>query len=229
MKKENNKGVGILFIIGVVALLIISIVNVYALSSLSNNMGFSGSKFAGGKDIANVDLTSIHSTGQAVATLFPVDKIKTQQEAIDVLVPSGTPEYGEALGISFDDPVGGENKLAKLYPQIKNEAKQDPVLWQRYMNLATKPVGISCEFCCGIGPIGIDGSGELKCGCAHNPAIQALTMWLMKNTDYSDAEILREDLKWKTLWFPKDMIQLGLKAAGGEINLNDLPGQVGGC
>jgi len=53
---------------------------------------------------------------------------------------------------------------------------------------------------------------------------------LIKYTNYSDAEILREVMKWKTLWFPKNMIELGLKIATGESpSSQNLPGMVGGC
>lgn len=226
-KKENNKSFNLLLIIGVALLVVVGIVNAYTLSSLSSSLGSSGSAY--NSDISKVDLNSIQNTGQAVAALFPVTKIKTEQDAINMLISQGTPEYGAALGITFDDPVAGENKLAALYPQIKAEVKQDSALWNRYLTLATKPVGISCEFCCGVGPVGIDNSGELRCGCAHNPAVHALTLWLMKNSKYTDAEILREVLRWKTLWFPKDMVGLGLKAAGGQVDVSSLPGQVGGC
>jgi len=52
----------------------------------------------------------------------------------------------------------------------------------------------------------------------------------MLNTDYSDAEVLREVYRWKTLWFPKDMVGLALEIAGGNTDvLNELPGMVGGC
>ena len=52
----------------------------------------------------------------------------------------------------------------------------------------------------------------------------------MMNTDYSDAEILREVMRWKTLFFPKNMIELGTSLAGGDTSaLNNLPGMVGGC
>jgi len=69
----------------------------------------------------------------------------------------------------------------------------------------------------------------LRCGCSHNPAVQAISMWLIKNTDYSDAEIVREVMMWKSLWFPKNMIELGTKLSGGDVDLNSLPGMVGGC
>ena len=231
-KKDENKTFSNLLIVAAIILILVTSVNAYVLSSISDNIG--GKSHVTGltynQDISKIDLSSIKSTGGSVAALFPVNKIETQQDAVDLLIAKGVPEYGEALGVSFDDPVGSLNKLARqVYPQIKAELKQDPQLWQRYLNLATKPVGISCEFCCGVGPVGISSNGEITCGCSHNPAIQALTMWLIKNRDYSDAEVLREAMLWKALWFPKNMIELGLKASGGDIDLNDLPGMVGGC
>ncbi|MCH7493020.1 hypothetical protein IID19_05570 [Patescibacteria group bacterium] len=55
-------------------------------------------------------------------------------------------------------------------------------------------------------------------------------MWLMQNTDYSDAEILREVYRWKTLFFPKNMVDLATKISGGDQSvLEELPGMVGGC
>ncbi len=181
------------------------------------------------KIVSAQEIDKITSTGQAVASLFPVEEISSEEDAIAMMIFQGTPEYGEEMGISFDDPVNSMNLLAKTYNTVKQDVKQNyPEVWQRYLNLATKPVGISCEFCCGVGPIGITKAGELRCGCAHNPAIQTLTMLLMKDTNMDDAEILRETLKWKSLWFPRDMVELALKASGGELQTN-LPGMVGGC
>jgi hypothetical protein len=121
--------------------------------------------------------------------------------------------------------------LQRLYYTLNDEIKNShPEVWQRYLNLATKPVGISCEYCCGVGPIGITPDGKSRCGCSHNPAILALTMWLMQNTEMSDAEILQEALKWKTLWFPKDMVGMAMQIAGGDTSvLEHVPGMVGGC
>ncbi|MBS3152150.1 hypothetical protein J4230_01935 [Candidatus Woesearchaeota archaeon] len=231
MAKKEEKTFTNLLIIGVVLLVLVASANAYMLSSLSDNLGGSrGKGLIYSKDISKIDLSSIKSTGQSLAVLFPLDKIKTQQDAISLLIPTGTPEYGDALGVSFDDPVGSLDKLSRqIYPQIKAELKSNPELWKRYINLATKPVGISCEFCCGVGPIGISSNGELRCGCSHNPAVQAISMWLIKNTDYSDAEIVREVMMWKSLWFPKNMIELGTKLSGGDVDLNSLPGMVGGC
>lgn len=187
--------------------------------------------FSGGDiDLSDVDVTQIQSTAQGIAVLFPVDEIKTTEDAIAVMVPSGTPEYGEAMGVSYDDPVTALSKLQSAYTALKQQAQKDDDVWQRYLSLAAAPRGIACEFCCGVGPQGVDASGNLRCGCAHNPAVQSVTLWLMLNTDYSDAEILREVYLWKSLWFPKDMVTLSLQIAGGDTSvLEDLPGMVGGC
>jgi len=194
-------------------------------SAISNKMSFSGTG-----DLGDVDLSSIQNTAQAMAAVLPLSEIKDGQDAINKLVPTGTPEYGQALGVSYDQPVPALQALQRLYPSIKKEVQSDPALWQRYLDLATKPVGISCEYCCGVGPVGISSNGELACGCSHNPAIHALTLWLMKNTDMTDAEILQEDLRWKTLWFPRDMIGMAMKISGGDSSaLNAVPGMVGGC
>jgi len=188
--------------------------------------------FSAGLDLSSVDISQLQSTGHSLAALFPLDSVETTQDAIDVMIPTGTPEYGEELGVSFDDPVGSLSLMARqLWPAMKRLKTEDPEVWQRYINLAIKPVGISCEFCCGVGAIGISSNGEPRCGCQHNPAILALTIWLMKNRpDWSDAEILKEVLKWKTLWFPRNMIDMAVKVAGkSPSSLDELPGMVGGC
>jgi hypothetical protein len=227
-------GILIAFIVLLIVFNHYQISNINSLLSSGRATGYSIKTFSGrsNKDLSKINLAEIKSTAHAVALLFPVDKIKTEQDAINIMISQGTPEYGNALGISYDDPVNSLDFLARrLYPQIKNDLQQNnPEIWQRYLNLATKPVGISCEFCCGVGPIGITQNGQLRCGCQHNPAAQAIAMWLMKNTDYSDAEVLREVLKWKSLWFPRNMVSLAIQVAGQDISsLQQLPGMVGGC
>lgn len=182
------------------------------------------------KDLSGVDISKITSTAAAIAAVFPLDEVKTGDDAIAIMFPTGVPAYGKEMGASFDDPIGSLSLLAGAYPALKAQVQADPVLWKRYLNLATKPVGISCEFCCGVGAVGISPDGELRCGCSHSPAVQSVTLWLMKNTDYTDAQILREVMRWKTLWFPKNMIELGLNVAGKDASeLAALPGMVGGC
>src|SRR3989338_8487996 len=54
-------------------------------------------------DLSNVDVYSISSTAMAVSLLFPeLKSMKNEQDAIAIMVPTGTPEYSGALGgISF--------------------------------------------------------------------------------------------------------------------------------
>ena len=182
----------------------------------------------GNIDLSGVDISQIQSTAQAVNALFPIDQIKTADDAIAMMIPTGTPPYGEQLGISFDDPVNALNGLAKMWYSLKDEVK--PETWERFISLATKPVGISCEYCCGVGPVGITAEGRMRCGCKHNPGVLAVTLWLMEYTDWSDAQILQEAMKWKTLWFPKNMVGIATQLAGGDTSLlKDVPGMVGGC
>ena len=222
MVRKERFNLYIIIMIAIVAALLIF--NQWQISSISNMLS------GGIKKLDVSEIYKIKSTAQSVASLFPVEDIQTADDAVAMMIAQGTPDYGEAMGISFDDPVGALNILSNAYNGVKADIKQNnPDVWERYLNLATKPVGISCEFCCGVGAVGITNSGELRCGCQHNPAIQTLTMLLMKDTSMNDAEVLREAMKWKAVWFPKDMINLALKAAGGEVDAGVLPGMVGGC
>ncbi len=221
---------------------VLIVFNQYQVSALSSTFDSAasgvkkGSIWFGGSDKLNlesVDVTQITSTAMALKQLFPeLSSIQTEEDAVAALLPTGTPEYSEALGgISFDDPVTSLDYMARWYYTIDKEVKENnPEVWQRYLNLAAKPTGISCEYCCGVGPQGIDSQGNSRCGCQHNPALLALTEGLMLYTDYSDAEILREVMKWKTIFFPKNMIGLGMEVAGKDASeLQSLPGMVGGC
>ncbi len=189
------------------------------------------SLFSGSKDLADINLEELKSTGHTVAAVFPVEDIQTADDAMAILFPTGTPDYGGELGVSYNDPVGSLATLAKMYRGLKAEVeKNNPEGWQRFMNLASKPVGISCEYCCGVQAIGINKNGDSACGCQHNPALLTVALYLSAYTDYSDGEILREVMKWKILFFPKNMIELGMTVAGGDTSaLENLPGMVGGC
>ena len=234
MEKQHKKDIfpsWTIYVVIVLALLVLF--NQWQIASISKasvSAGFTRMSFAGNTDLDKVDVTQIQSTAQAVAALFPVNEIKTTQDAINIMIPTGTPDYGQAMGVSFDDPLNSLNFMEKAYPALKQQAQQNPEIWQRYLNLAAAPRGISCEFCCGVGAQGIDAKGNMRCGCNHNPAIQSLTMWLMMNTDYSDAQVLKEVMRWKSLWFPRNMVELATKIGGGDTSvLQDLPGMVGGC
>ncbi len=181
-------------------------------------------------DLRNVQLEPAQSTANTLRQVFDL-KDKNGDEVMSLMFPTGTPEYGAALGVSFDDPVNSLAVLSRMLPQIKSQVQTDnPEAFQRYINLASQPYGVSCEYCCGVGPAGANKKGDSLCGCQHNPALLALTLYLTANTDYSDAQILHEVMLWKTLFFPKNMIELGTKVAGGDSAvLTKLPGMVGGC
>jgi hypothetical protein len=241
MTKQSNNTL-VLSAIAVITLLVLF--NQWQISQLS--LALSGGRSSGvfsaitkkaslvggGTNLDNVDLSGIQNTAQALAAVMPLDKITDAQSAINLMIPTGTPSYGEAMGgVSYDQPVPALQLLQRAYRPLKEDIKtNNPEIWQRYLALATKPVGISCEHCCGVGPVGITSTGESRCGCSHNPALHALTLWLMKNTDMSDAEVLQEVMKWKALWFPKDMVGMAMQIAGGDTSaLDAVPGMVGGC
>jgi len=219
----DKRAVSLIVIAGLLVLF-----NQFQISGISGQLGYGGSGSL--KVVSASEISEIKSTAQAIATLFPVGDIRSEEDAIAIMIAQGTPEYGESMGISYDDPVGGMTLLASNYNAVKKDIQQNyPEVWERYLNLATKPVGISCEFCCGVGPVGITKTGDLRCGCQHNPAVQSLTMLLMKDTDYDDAQILQEVIKWKTLFYPRDMVGLAMQVSGGELDAGNLPGMVGGC
>ncbi len=239
--QEKSQSAVLVSLLAIATILIVF--NQYQVSALSSQFDSAAGSVSKGKiwfgggtsevNLESVDVTQITSTAMALKQLFPeLSQLEGEDDAIATLIPTGMPEYSASLGgITFDDPVTSMEYLAKWYYSLKQDVQQNnPEMWQRYLNLAARPTGISCEFCCGIGAQGIDSKGELRCGCAHNPAVQALTMGLMLNTDYTDAEVLREVMKWKTIFFPKNMVSLGLEVAGKDASeLESLPGMVGGC
>ena len=181
------------------------------------------------------------STRQSVAlTGDPV------QDAINSVIPTGTPDYGPALGVSFDDPVAGLSVLANLHRQIPTNSLSAEEK-QRYINVGTK---ISCEFCCSA-PAVVDSTGRDLCGCSHALSFMGLSKYLIQNTDMSDDDILWELTRWKALYYPRNMVEKGAAAlqngleltpevlndrdllkklnAGNLDSIGDLPQMVGGC
>ena len=228
MKFENTS---LALVVLLVLLVVASQAQISSLSSSITGLGSTVLRVSrGSTNLASVDINDIKSTAQGIATLFPLDEMSTTDGAMQLMFPTGTPEYGDAMGVTFDDPIGALTKLSNAYPALDQQARGNPEVWQRYINLASEPRGVSCEFCCGVGAAGISKDGRSLCGCQHAPALLSVTLWLLMNTDYSDAQILHEVYRWKTLFFPKDMIGLAGKIAGGDSSvLNDLPGMVGGC
>jgi len=216
--------------VGVILLLLINQLQINSVTGMITGSS-AITKSNGGGDLAEIDISSLKSTAQTVAAVFPIDDIETTNDAIAIMFPTGTPDYGQELGVSYDDPIGSLSILSVMYRGLKSEVQQkNPEAWSRFMNLASQPVGISCEFCCGVGAVGINKQGDSACGCQHNPALLSVALYLTTYTDYTDGEILREVMKWKTLFFPKDMINIGMSIAGGDSSvLTELPGMVGGC
>lgn len=173
-------------------------------------------------------------------------------DVIKAMIPTGLPEdYGTELGVSFDDPVAGIDVLARLDRAIPTTALTAAEK-ERYIAVTSH---ISCEFCCSA-PAVTDSSGRDLCGCAHSAAFRGLTKYLVKNhpDSWTNDEIYGELTRWKSLFYPKNMVQKGvaLVNAGLELDaaaLNDnqllqklqsgntavggdlssLPNMVGGC
>lgn len=120
------------------------------------------------------------------------------QDLLNNLVPTGTPWYGTAAGVSFDDPVGAQNAWQKGLGVQLAPAEQER--WNRIVNSFT------CDYCCGSPqrPTIIT-----HCGCAHSRAAQGMAKWFVKNygSQYSDEEIYGEMARWYALWYPKGTIE----------------------
>ncbi len=229
----------IVAIFATVALFIFNQVQISAISSAVDASGGSAAAKQAGYgevkavELAGADVSKVSSTAMAVSMVFPeLAQVQDENDAIAIMISAGAPEYSDVMGgISFDEPVMSMEYLAKWYPALKQEIQQnEPDMWERYLQLAAAPRGISCEFCCGLGAQAIDETGRMMCGCKHAPALHALTLGLMKYTDYTDAEVLREALLWKTMFFPKNMVAMAMQVAGSDpAQLQNLPGMVGGC
>ena len=129
------------------------------------------------------------------------------KDAFTVVIPRGIPFYGEELGVSFEDPIQSLETIANLDPAYgRTKVQLDAAQKQRYISILTTPT-ITCEFCCGV-KTAVTKTGEPACGCKHVWAMRGLAAYLIKNyPTLSDDEIKREVVKWKGLFFPKQMIQ----------------------
>ncbi len=156
-----------------------------------------------------------------------------RQLSLSDIIPSGTPEvYGTELGVSYDKPIEGLAILQKLDNQITLEGQ----LEERYIKIGTS---ISCEFCCDAKSITF-ADGKPACGCAHSFAMRGLAKYLLKNhgDTMTDQQILNELVKWKTLFFPKQMTERAVQLAADNGNFDQellnkvnssVPDMVGGC
>lgn len=129
-----------------------------------------------------------------------------QKDAIAVVIPRGTPFYGEQLGVSFDDPIKGLEVLAQLDPSYgRNKLQLTQEEKQKYIQILTVR-SMGCQYCCGA-DTSVTEDGRPTCGCKHSWAMRGLTAYLVKSyPDLSNEEIMREISKWKGLFFPKQMV-----------------------
>ena len=152
------------------------------------------------------------------------------QDTLNLIVPTGTPEYGQELGVSFDDPINAQQKLGQLQNTINLDATQEQ-RWQRIVGSFT------CDYCCGSPqqPTRIS-----HCGCAHAAAWRGLARFLVQKygNKVSDEQILGQLSKWKALWYPGPTVQRilqektlseGHNQNRAPVKLDQLPQMVGGC
>ncbi|MBI4144792.1 hypothetical protein HY493_01140 [Candidatus Woesearchaeota archaeon] len=139
-------------------------------------------------------------------------------DVIKAMIPTGTPEeYGAELGVTFDDPVAGIDILARLDRAIPTSSLTAAEK-ERYIAVTSH---ISCEFCCSA-PAITDSSGRDLCGCAHSAAFRGLTKYLVKNhpDSWTNDEIYGELTRWKSLFYPKNMVQKGVALANAGLELD---------
>lgn len=144
-------------------------------------------------------------------------------------MPKGIPDvYGQELGVSFDNVLASLPILSTLDGDLYEDgtltyADLNQEQQQRYVRIGSS---IACEFCCGATTM-VFSNGQPSCACAHSAAMRGLTKYLLINhPDMSDEQILDELVKWKTLFFPKQMLA---RASSGTGSAQAIPDMVGGC
>lgn len=149
----------------------------------------------------------------------------TVQDILKEITPTGTPDYGKKAGVSYDKVEAGLSTLMGYHQTISLSGNEQ----NRYVGIATTS-DTACEFCCGIGQAGFGRSdGRIACGCSHNVAFSGLTKWLLKNTDYTDKQIVDEIQKWKVLFFPQGAVGKELERRNIQPESVGLPSMRGGC
>lgn len=178
------------------------------------------------------------------------------KDAVTLIMSLGIPTvYGAELNVNYEDVPNSMNIMKHFDPGYgDNKITLTGELQQRYIDITTK---IACEYCCGAKTLSFV-NGKPACGCAHSQAMRGLTAYLLQNhaNQYSNDDILKELAKWKSKYFPKQMInkittQIQLEQFTPDIaailmdvdiskyngskytplpsDLNDLPSMVGGC
>ena len=120
------------------------------------------------------------------------------QDLLNNVIPTGTPWYGQQAGVSFDDPISAQKKLA-TYRALQLSPEEN----QRWSKIANS---FTCDYCCGSpqNPTIIT-----RCGCAHSAAAQGMAKWFVKNygDKFTDEEIYGEMGRWYALWYPGPTIK----------------------
>ncbi len=189
--------------VGVVAVLLLF--NQYAISSISSSLG--------GKSAFSLSGPTAGKTSSAIKVEAGGDVVKN---VMAQMISKGIPkDYGQEVGVSFDDPVPSLTRLANLDYQLStNSLNQEQ--FQRFVDVGTK---ISCEFCCSA-PAVVDSQGRDLCGCQHAAGFRGLTKYLVtKHPDWTNDEILWELTKWKTMFYPRNMVQKGVALAQAGLEL----------
>lgn len=138
--------------------------------------------------------------------------------AWQIIQPHGVPTvYGEALGVSFDDPVAAIDVM-KQYDPYKQVNLINQSTLERYIQIGLL---ISCQYCCSAQTMVFD-NGVASCGCAHSRAMRGLTRYLLEAyPQMTNDQILTELVQWKALYFPRDASALALELASqNNFNIN---------
>lgn len=159
-------------------------------------------------EIASASVSASASSSQLAGSAQPKATGNAESDAIALILAKGVPPiYGPELGVSFDNVVAGMDVLKNFDPTYgsKKIVLQGAEL-QRYIKIGTVP-SIACEYCCGAKTL-VSQNGQAACGCAHSWAMRGLIAYLIKNhgAEYTDEQITQQAMKWKALFFPKQMV-----------------------
>lgn len=147
---------------------------------------------------------AIHLTGDMMA------------DAQMLMFPKGQPPvYGKEMGMKmYPDPRDIPAVETAIKTMRSFEAMElTGANFERYKKLGYIPT-IACEFCCSVKTL-IFQDGKRSCGCAHSYAMRGLLKYMIAyhGNDMSDDEMLQEIIKWKAIYFPKQMMKKYIEQA----------------
>ncbi|KXB07009.1 hypothetical protein AKJ51_02215 [candidate division MSBL1 archaeon SCGC-AAA382A20] len=181
---------------------------------------------------------SIGLSGFSLYQVYSREGISKAKSSTQAMVSGGTaditskveqvreevlPEEGSPTGYGVKYSTAGMQTLVNWFQStsLSSEGKD------RYANIGSND-GTACEYCCGA-TSALRSNGQIACGCKHNYAIAGLIKYLVKNTDKSDQEILKEVKDWKGYFFPKQTLSKELQERGISPEAAGLPQMRGGC